>query len=359
MIKGNFFAKSTLIIALAVAFSFSSCKDNKGEEPTPKADYTSQLTNISDNVISATYADLAGKASTLLSEVTKLKDNPSSINLNNARGAWRDTRAPWEKSEGFLFGPVDTKGIDPAIDDWPVDVVQLDSVLASTSQLIESTIEGFTTTLKGFHTIEYLLWDSDGSKEIDQFTSREFEYLLGVTENLRNKTKILSDSWAVSGENYGKNLREAGQSGSLFISQKAALEQLVEAITGICDEVGSGKIAGPLGDTNPVPIEEESRFSHNSKNDFANNIRSISNIYTGSYNIGNGGLSDIIATKNATLDQKVLNAITAAINSIDAIPGNFSDAIHNNRADVANARDKVLDLKTILDQEVAPLVSGL
>ncbi|MCG8332744.1 MAG: hypothetical protein MI974_33975 [Chitinophagales bacterium] len=351
--------KSALLLLLLSVISFSAC-DNDDEEPiTETQDFSSQLTNITNNVILATYDDLAGKANTLLTEVEKLEADRTAINLNNARGAWRDARAPWESSEGFLFGPVDTKGIDPAIDDWPVNVIDLDGVLASNDVLTEPFIDGLETGLKGFHTIEYLLWGADGSKEIGNFTDREFEYLLATVENLKNKTQVLADSWSASNEDYGSNLINAGESGSLFVSQKAALEQLVEAIVGICDEVGSGKIAGPLGDSAPNPVEEESRFSHNSKNDFANNMRSISNIYNGSYNVGNGGLTDIILDQNAALDKTVQDAITAAISSIENIPGNFSDAIFDDRSDVENAKDKVLELKQILEEQVTPIISGL
>lgn len=350
--------KTAFLLSFIATCSFFSCTEEEPPEPQA-ADYGIELTNITNNVIIATYNDLANKSNTLLTEVQKLASDPTAINLNNARGAWRDARAPWEKSEGFLFGPVDTKGIDPAIDDWPVNVIDLDGVLASSDELTEPFIDGLETGLKGFHTIEYLLWGEDGSKEIGDFAAREFDYLIATVENLKNKTQILADAWTSAGENYGSNLINAGKSGSLFVSQKAALEQLVDGILGISDEVGSGKIAGPLGDTTPEPTEEESRFSHNSKNDFADNIRSISNIYNGSYIIGSGGLSDIIKAENATVDAQVQQAIIDAIEAIEGIPGNFSDAIFNNRADVENAKDKVLALKLILEEQVAPLVSGL
>ena len=203
------------------------------------------------------------------------------------------------------------------------------------------------------------MWGTDGSKEIGDFTDREFEYLIATVENLKIKTQVLPDSWIASGENYSSNLINAGKSGSLFISQKAALQQLLEGIVAICDEVGSGKIAGPLGDVTPLPVQEESRFSHNSKNDFSNNIRSISNIYNGSFNIGTGGLQDIIKNKDSELNQRVLTAITEAINSIENISGNFSTAIFNNRAEVSTAKDKVLELKQILEAEVTPVLNAL
>lgn len=349
--------RSVIGISLLAICSLQSCKkdDVKEEEKT----YKSELTNLTTNVIVATYADLASKAVVLLTEAEKLKANPSAVALNNARGAWRDARAPWESSEGFLFGPVDAKGIDPAIDDWPVNVIDLDAVLSSSDALTESYIDGLETGLKGFHTIEYLLWSADGSKEISEFTDREMAYLVSTVENLKNKVAILADSWTAAGDNYGKNIIEAGETGSIFISQNAALEQLTEAIIGICDEVAATKIASPLGDASPNPVEEESRFSNNSKNDFANNIKSISNIYHGNYNVGAEGLSNIVKDVNSTVDQNIISAIVTAIEAIDNIPGNFSDAIYNNRTEVANAKEKVQALQLILENDLKPIISNL
>ena len=337
------FKKTWIFLLMILTVGVVGC--SKDDSTSTIDDYSVQLTNLTNNVIIATYDDLSSKAEELLTVVEQLAAARTAINLNKARGAWRDARVPWESSEGFLFGPVDTKGIDPAIDDWPVNTIDLDGVLASSNTLTEAYIDGLETGLKGFHTIEYLLWGADGSKQIADFTDREFEYLLATVENLKNKTNILSGSWSSSGENYGSNLINAGETGSLYISQKAALEQLVEGIVGICDEVGSGKIAGPLGDNSPNPVEEESRFSHNSKNDFANNMRSISNIYNGNYHVGTTGLSSIINEKNGELDQRVLSAITAAINSIENINGNFSDAIYNSRQSVEDAKKQGIGSK--------------
>ena len=348
--------KNLLFIGLFASVLLQSCGEDV-VEPVVEADYKAELTNLTDNVIIATYQDLADKAVVMFNEVKKLQAGPNAITLNNARQAWRDCRAPWESSEGFLFGPVDTDGVDPAIDSWPVNIADLDGVLASTDELTEAYISASGDGVKGFHTIEYLLWGSDGSKEILSFTAREFEYIVATVENLKNETAGLANSWK---SGYGNSLKTAGASGnSLFVSQKSALEQLADAVVGICDEVFATKIASPFGDPTPKPIEEESRFSHNSKNDFANNIRSISNIYYGNYNVGNGGLSTIISKKDPVLDTQIKDAILNAISSIENITGNFSDAIYHNRSDVETAKNAVESLHDLLKDEMQPVISNL
>ena len=342
-----------------IALTVSACKDddNPGPKDGETVSYTEHLTNIGDNVITETYVELANKASILYDETSTLENKQTASNLDNTRNAWRDTRSPWEKSEGFLFGPVDTKGIDPAIDSWPVNVVDLDAVLASDDDLTESKIDGLIGELKGFHTIEYLLWGATVDKEIADFTAREFEYLLAATENLKNKTLVLSTSWLSTGDNFVTNLIEAGEDGSIYISQKAAIEELIEGMIAIADEVSAGKINDPFSQSDLTL--EESQFSHNSKNDFANNIRSISNVYNGSFNISGLGIYDIIKSKDESLADRLNEEINDAITAIDNIPGTFSSAVTNQSTAVIDAKDKIKIVQTTLETDIKEILSEL
>jgi len=343
-----------LVALLMILVTISSCDKEATED---KVSYLENISNIGTNVIAVTYAELASEASDLFDATVALQASQTASNLDIARNAWRDTREPWEKSEGFLFGPVDTKGIDPAIDSWPVNVIDLDAVLASTDALTDAYIEVQIGELKGFHTIEYLLWGATGDKQIGDFTAREFEYLAAVTENLKTKTSVLSTSWATTGDNFVKNLTKAGTSESIYISEKAALEELVGGMIAIADEVANGKINDPL--TQQDLQLEESQFSHNSKNDFANNIRSIRNVYNGNYNSVGKGIYDVVKTKNAGLADQLNSEIDAAITAIEDIPGTFSSAVFNDAAKVTTAKDKIAIVQLTLESKVMPLVSAL
>jgi len=353
----NYNTIAKLAFLAVVSINLISCND---DDPTPvieEVSYTSELNNITDNVIVETYTDLANKASVLYNEVSDFKTNRTVSNYDEVKQAWRDTRAPWEQSEGFLFGPVDTDGVDPAIDAWPVNEVDLNNVLASSDILDESYIESAIDEIKGFHTIEFLLWSVDGNKQLGDFTDREFEYLIAATENLKNRTYQLATAWTST---YANTLKSAG-SNSVFVSQKAALETLVAGLIGIADEVGTGKIEDPLnGNAGAADqTKEESRFSHNSKTDFSNNIKSIANIYNGTYFVDGKGLSDIIKVANSDLDTAFNQALIDAIQAIDNIPGTFTTAIVSNRTQVSNAQEKVLIVLELLRSEIAPIIKAL
>lgn len=362
--KHLFNLKHILTLAVIAAVSFS-CSDDDSDPVVPQADYGVHLTNIANNVIVETYRDLANKASDLHTEAVDFQANITASNLDEAKQAWRSTREPWEKSEGFLFGPVDSQGIDPAIDSWPVNVVDMDNLLNDTAgfpTITESIVDAQTDEAKGFHLIEYLLWGLDGNKQVGDFTARELEYLVAACANLETKTGELYDAWKANGGNHVANFLNAGETGSIYVSQKAALEDLVDGMITIADEVANGKIETPLNGENGAgfdPSQEESRFSHNSKLDFANNVRSISNIYNGKFSIDGEGVSDIIADNNSSLDTTFKAQIVDAIQAIEAIPGTFTDAIENNRAAVENAQTKVRTIQETLESQIRPLISNL
>lgn len=325
----------------------------------PDKNYGDQLENIGNDVILKTYEELFTQTQNLASTLAALESNPTSQGLDASRQAWRDTRKPWEQSEGFLFGPVDQQGIDPSIDSWPVNETDLDAVLNGPQPLTKTYIDGLDGTLKGFHTIEYLLFGADGTKQVGDFTARQFEYLSACSESLLGATQQLYDSWKPSGGNFVDNIILAGKTGqSIYPSQKSALQEIMNGMITIADEVANGKINDPFSQQN-VTLEE-SRFSANSKQDFADNIRSILHAYTGNYlNTDGSGISTIIHEKNATLDTKVVGQINDAIAAITAIEGTFTSAIFNSPASVQFAQTKVRDLQQTLEGEVLPIITSL
>ncbi|MBC5836194.1 imelysin [Flavobacterium sp. F372] len=351
--------KNIFILGLA-SILLVNCSDNESESVDTQALTNKEiLTNTAVNVITATYKELYDNSVILTTACQNLTIGDET-ELTAVKNAWASTRAPWEKSEGFLYGPVDTEGIDPAIDSWPVDVNAINNILNS-SQAITSTLLD-NDDARGFHTIEYFVWGLNGNKTASQLTTRELEYLVAATQNLQSKTQQLYNGWLQSQGNFANNFINAGQSGTIYTSQKNALLELVEGIIIISDEVATGKIETPLNGNSGAasPQDEESRFSNNSKLDFANNIRSIQNIYLGDYGTTQGkGLSDLVASKNATLDATIKTKISDAITSIEAIPGTFTDAIFNNRTAVQNAQQKVAELKVTLESQLQPLISNL
>ena len=357
--------KSILIITLAtiIPFGFTSCSDNDAPEENQSNNnelYIKVLKDLSLDVITATYNQLYIN-SIVLEEAANAMSIGDESALQDAKNKWQNTRAPWEESEGFLYGPVDTQGIDPAIDSWPVDINAINNVLNSSNPITQALLES-NNEARGFHTLEYFFWGLNGNKTAAQLTAREIEYIKAAASDLRSKTEQLYFGWLPSQGNFASNFINAGETGSVYTSKINALSEIAEGITIIADEVANGKIEEPLNGNNggPKPEAEESRFSNNSKSDFANNIRSIEHIYLGKFNgVQGSGLSNLVNVENPNLDGEIKSAISEAIAAIEAIPGTFTQAIFNNRAEVEFAQSKVLVLLNKLQSQLEPLISNL
>ena len=352
-----FLSISRLWPALASLILFAGCGDDDSSPTTvdpPSFDFGPILDDFTNKVVIATYADLDKRAGDLLSAVEALREDPSAENLTTARTRWVAARVPWEASEGFLFGPVDFNGFDPALDSWPVNRTDLDGVLASGNDLTATYVGGLDGTLKGFHTIEYLLFGEGGGKSAADLTAREFDYLVATTQDLRATAKALHESWIPSGGNFGQKVKDAGKGSAAYPSAQAAVQEMVNGMIGICDEVANGKIADPLNERDPRLVE--SQFSFNSIVDFQNNLRSVGNVYTGNYREDGRGLDEFISQRNASLDQRLKNEIQTAIDEIGSIAPPFREAISTDRGQVEKAQAAVATVQQTLEGGILTLV---
>ena len=312
-------------------------------------DATTMLNDFANGIVVPTYTALDNKAGELLSAVKALQGDTSQGNLEKAQQAWVAARIPWEQSEAFLFGPVDTQGLDPALDSWPVDHVNLQSVLDSGDSLTVDFVGGLEDTQKGFHTIEFLLFREGDQRKASDITDRELEYLLSTTENLKASTSQLRAAWASDGENFTSKVAQAGTGSDVYPSQSAAVQEIVNGMIVIADEVANGKISDPYNESDTTLVE--SQFSFNSIADFQNNIRGIQNVY-------GKGINGFVNGQDAALDARFQQEVQAAIDAIGAIPDPFRDSITANRGAVQAAIDAVRTVQQTLEADILTLVQA-
>ena len=356
--------KSKLAIALCCLLLASAfvvgCGSDETDEPDDSQaaafDASTMLNDFANTVVLATYIDLDNKAGELLTAVKALKADTSQANLEKAQQAWIATRKPWEQSEAFLFGPVDTQGLDPALDSWPVDHVNLQSVLDSGDTLTVDFVSGLEDTQKGFHTIEFLLFRDGNQRKASDITARELEYLVSTTENLKASTAQLRLAWAPEGENFSSAVAQAGIGSAIYPSQSSAVQEMVNGMITIADEVANGKISDPYNESDTTLVE--SQFSFNSISDFQDNIRGIQNVYMGKFMTDGQGLNDFVNSHNPDLDARFQQEVQAAIDAIGAIPDPFRDSITANRGAVQAAINAVSKVQRTLEQDILTLVTS-
>ena len=131
--------------------------------------------NYVDHVVLPTYAALKDGNAALHAAVKTFGANPSDKEFENACRAWLNAREPWEKSEAFLFGPVDALGLDPNMDSWPLDQASIINILSSgrfdnlnwSDGDSDDAIEA-KQAVRGFHTLEFLLFKDGNPRKVSK-----------------------------------------------------------------------------------------------------------------------------------------------------------------------------------------------
>ncbi len=350
--------KLLIFIPVLLSWVFQSCGEVHGESRVNTNDV---LRDLAFFVILDTYQELEQRGQDLQSAIEALAENITPENVTGAREAWRAARQPWESSEGFLYGPVDTEGIDPSIDSWPVDTTGIEAILASDNDLTPEFVSFLDGTLKGYHTMEYLLFTNGGdpapAEEVAGYLGanpKAVQFLHSLIVDFNSQVTKLVLLWTPGESDYADELANAGQGSTVYPTLKAGLSEVVNGILGIAEEVGNEKLNVPFSGQDPVFVE--SRFSSNSITDFTNNITSIEKIYFGL----NGGLAldDIVGDIDPPVNDHVRNAINDAIDAINEIPEPFNDSVlvPADAPVIQNAINKVGDLLLILQEEVFPIM---
>jgi putative iron-regulated protein len=344
------------VLLLAGVLTVTGCKKDADKEASPSVATNADILNtFSANISQAVYNDLAANTAELNANIILLSQNPTDAQLTVCRDLWKTSRLAWEQSEAFLFGPVATEDIDPRIDTWPVNFTSLDSVISRSEEFTDTYIDELEDALKGFHPIEYFLFGENGNKSASEFTPRQLDYLKALGKNLATLTRQLADSWNpnVAG-NYHNEFVNAGTSSEIYDTKKAAFEEMVAAMAGICEEVAGGKISEPF--TAQDPSLEESPFAKNSIADFRNNIIGVQNVYLGKYTTDGSGIEDLVRQYNLSLDGEIKLKMQTAIASFDQITVPFGEAIVSQPVQVQNTINAINSLQEVLETKLLPLV---
>ncbi len=355
----NTLLKTTALIVVATTLITTACRKKKEEEvvtPPAVVDALPQtvIESFANNIALPQYNDISTDANNLVSSIANLSATTTQANLVAAQQNWRNLRATWELSEAFLFGPVATQDLDPNVDSWPVNKKDFDSLLVSSSTLNDTTVANFQTTLKGFHALEYMLFGVNQSKQASDFTTREKQYMIAVTNDLKTNCNKMYNGWAKNSGNYYATFTTTN---TVYTNKQATLITLADAIAGICDEVGEGKIKEVYEAQDPTL--EESPFSQNSFTDFKNNIIGVRNVYLGTYKGTDGkGLEDVVRQYNLSLDTKIKQQLDVAINSFSGFSKPFGEAIVSEKTQVQNTINALATLKTTLETELKPLIQA-
>ena len=357
--------KKIVFPALLMASIITGCSKNDDGADTVANFNTAKTNAITDfvNIVAIpAYTELKTKGDALNNSIIALNASTTDANLTVAKNAWKDMRQTWERSEGFLLGPVEDGEYDPDTDTWPVNFNDMNNLLATAQPLgTAANIEALgSRALKGYHPIEYMLWGQNGNKKAADFTARQKEYLTGLSLHLKSQADALYTSWIPAGGNYANEILKAGAGSTVFAKKQDVFLAICGALTDICGEVGDGKMKEPFDAAATVPSEGaqlvESPFSGNSLTDFKNNLQGAFNSYQGKFNSDGTGLQDLVKIKNSALNLEIEQKFNAAINSFASITVPFEQAISTQRTQCQATMTAINYLANTLDTKLKPFI---
>jgi predicted lipoprotein len=351
------------IVAAGLSIAVAAC----GTIPLPDGERRVVVREIASNVVLPAVADVDDRAEALGNSAGQFADLPTPEGLQSLRQGWRDARAAWKEVGAFLVGPAADLRTAAAIDWSPVDPKHIEAEVAGTSEYPEAYVDSLGANRKGFHALEYMLFDAGGddaaiwaAMTTSATAERRRRFFAALAANIHRRTSELRGGWAPDGGGYFTRFTEPGRPGSAFATVKAALDGIVNESVFVSELVADARLGKPFGNGAggvPQPFLEESPLSDNSVADMLGNLRSIRNVYFGTRTGAPGmGITTLVVKKSPSTDVAVKRAIDDAIQRVESIPLPYRTALVEHRPLVQAAYDAVKLLKRLLATEVVAIL---
>ncbi|HEX2878103.1 MAG TPA: imelysin family protein, partial [Polyangiaceae bacterium] len=223
-------------------------------------------------------------------------------------------------------------------------------------------IEELGANRKGFHALEHLLFNEQGNAVAlerlsdDPEATRRLQFLKALAQHLELQVVELRAAWTDGRSNYLDVLTDPGDDNDEYPTVKKVVDTLVNECVFLSEVIADTRLGKPLGVANagePQPELEESPLSDNSRQDVADSLKSIRDVYLGTRNGRVGqGITTLVQQRSPATDRAVRDALDDALAATADVPRPFSEAIVEHRQAVERAYDAVKVLKRVLGTEV-------
>lgn len=315
------------------------------------------ITEVSKNVIIPQYADFKNTSTNLENKIKTLTDNPNNENLLLAQNAWKDLIASWQRTESFQFGPVKDLNIANKIYFWPIKEASIKEVITKDKNtLTNNYLDSVGVAKKGIPVIEYLIFNKDGKNDlvIDSIKKSETikRYLNLLTNDLKNNAISIDNEWNQLKGNYSLKLS----------NESNAFNMLLNNMIATLEDIKDKKIDIPLGKKSGgeiKPLEVESPFSNNSKNNIISNLEGLKILFQGSLkNTDQTGLDDYLEyVEKQNLKDTINSQITKTIDLVKTINSPLSIAVEKENTKVESVHNELKELLRLIKVDVAIAVN--
>lgn len=371
-------AASVVALAACGETGASDGNDTDGvriDAPDDGVNRTQLLTHLGADVFLPMYTDFEASAATLSTKVaaycTALESGAIGTTHDDAKAAWRAAIDDWQAIDAVLVGPaaMDGKILRDRAYAWPlVSPCGLNRDTAS-RWADPSTYDVTTQPVneRSLAGLEFLLftadtahgcpivppgWDALGA----DLPAARCQHAAAIAADVAATAQTLATAWSPSGGDFAGQLGRAGQSGSMFPTEQAALNAISDGFFFADRMIKDMKLAQPAGivdnacATVQEPCLREVEHPEADHGTFAIriNLAALKAVFTG----GDGlGFDDLIRAAGANeLADRMITNLDAGIAAAAAIDDSFVSALSSDYTDVVAAhvalRAITDDLKT-------------
>jgi len=262
-------------------------------------------------VVLPNYQQLVANSERLSAALDALAATPGTGQLEAARNAWQEARKTWETSESWAFGPAESGGFDGNLDDWPVNEKDLSTALSS-GAVTPELFAKLTTTAKGFHGIEAVLYGTQGTRpEASQLSAAQLSYLRQAGADLATNARGLAAAWE----------GPKGFGADFTANPDEAVAEILQGMVGTLEEVAAEKLGAPLESRDKGDLE--SFYSDNTRADIVANLAGVNEA------LQRSSLIQLLTSRDAQLASSLQQALDEAQASARALPERLNTAIND------------------------------
>ena len=280
-----------------------------------------------DNAVLKTLELLVAEVDKLKGAAQDLQAERSAKHLDTLVSTWHVSYGAWMKTAAYLYGPAAQYDYWKQLATWPCEKVLIEHVMGQVEEgqlEVDSRYlrEERVAALRGFYTLQYVLFRNGQPREISDLRPVEVDYLVAVTQALYDESVDFEASW-LGTENlspekravlkragiksrtaYAEEFKNPGTSGSRYVSLSIPLQDLFQEISGVLeDEVVPGiaellEIADAENIAYWDPVDPLA--------DLLNFLQSVENAYLGGVpGVRAGSVSDLVAEHDRPLDRLI------------------------------------------------------
>jgi predicted lipoprotein len=327
--------------AIASSIGVYACNDGTSSPPIV---YTQLLQNLTDDTATPTTARFANQADALVSSLNALETSADAATLRAAQAAWRSARHAYRLLDAMHYGPKAELETSDRIDTFPADV----SAIATLASAAAPPLSGAANNAKGFLALEALLFSEAGDGAALEALAEPKKRALArsMGEDIAGAAHQLADAWSFG---FASQLKTAGNGSTRYATERAAVDDLVGAVSYAFEIVVAVELANPLGRKNagrPDQSQIIARISDNAITDMLSTLAGIRATYDGR------GFTTLVRTRSASLDDAFHAQLAACEDKLKALPPPFSQALLYRTSAVLDAYDTCKTAKATWNVEV-------